>query len=104
MRDKILAFLLALVVMLSLVACTPEDPESTPCDICVDSDKDFICDVCGTLIPLDPDLPGEDDGDGDNPGTGDVTPDGDDNDSGNGNGGITVNPDGSIDLPGDKFN
>ena len=103
MQNKILAFFLALVVMLSLVACTPEDPESTPCETCVDSNGDYLCDVCGTLIPLDPDLPGEDDGDGDNQGTGDVTPD-DDNDSGNGNGGITVNPDGSIDLPGDKFN
>ena len=132
MQGKFLAFLLVIAVVLTLVACTPAVPEDIPCDTCVDRDGDYLCDVCGTLMPFNPDLPGDDDdeetpGDegGDNIGDSDpeegedpddeTDPDdeilennpgtGDNNNGGGtGNGGITVNPDGSIDLPGDKFN
>ena len=41
---RIVALLLALVMMFALVSC---GGQKTPCDACVDADGDLVCDVCG---------------------------------------------------------
>lgn len=97
MRSKLLALLLILGVLLSFVACTPEDIE--PHD-CVDLDRDALCDVCFEGMPVPP-TPDEPDGPGpdEDPELPDAPPIPDDEDQTGGN----VNGDGSFDLPIDEF-
>ena len=44
---RIVALLLALVMVFALVSC---GGGKTPCDVCVDADGDLVCDVCGGKV------------------------------------------------------
>lgn len=47
---RIVALLLALVMVFAFVSCGGK----TPCETCVDEDGDLVCDVCGEEIKPDP--------------------------------------------------
>ena len=50
---KLIALLLTLIMVFTLAACnTPEPPETTPCDECVDADRNGKCDVCGGDVEI----------------------------------------------------
>ena len=53
---KIISLLLALTCALALFACG-----NTPCETCVDADKDSKCDVCGSAVPCETCVDGDKD-------------------------------------------